>query len=151
MGGDDIGGGANGEATDEALGRAEQAMRDAERAMERAEGELADEDGQGALDAQGQALDSLRQGLEAMAQGAQSAERRAAGLEDRATERANRDPFGRNAAGSGLDVGNSVDVPDQMERRRAREILDELRRRSGEADRPEDELDYLRRLLERFR
>ena len=34
--------------------------------------------------------------------------------------------------------------------RRARELLDEIRRRSGEQQRPTEELDYLRRLLERF-
>jgi hypothetical protein len=146
----DIPGGVNG-ATGEALDRAEEGMRRAERAMGLAEGALEDQDGSGALLRQGQALDSLREGLEALAQGAQSAERAAAGLEeDESGERANRDPFGRNASGSGLDVGDDVRVPDEMERRKAREILDELRRRSGEADRPENELDYLRRLLDRF-
>jgi hypothetical protein len=34
--------------------------------------------------------------------------------------------------------------------RRAGELLDEIRRRSGETERPEIELDYLRRLLDRF-
>ncbi|MBL3562113.1 DUF4175 family protein, partial [Rhodovulum sulfidophilum] len=34
--------------------------------------------------------------------------------------------------------------------RRARDLLDEIRRRSGEQNRPDLELDYLRRLLERF-
>ena len=33
---------------------------------------------------------------------------------------------------------------------RARELLEELRRRSAEQSRPEEELDYLRRLLDRF-
>ena len=39
-------------------------------------------------------------------------------------------------------------VIDQV--RRARELLDEIRRRSGDGDRPQLELDYLKRLLERF-
>ena len=34
--------------------------------------------------------------------------------------------------------------------RRARELLDEIRRRSGEQTRPEAELEYLKRLLDRF-
>jgi hypothetical protein len=34
--------------------------------------------------------------------------------------------------------------------RRARELLDEIRKRSGEGARPDAELDYLRRLLDRF-
>jgi hypothetical protein len=33
---------------------------------------------------------------------------------------------------------------------RARDLLDEIRRRSGDLGRPELELDYLRRLLDRF-
>ena len=33
---------------------------------------------------------------------------------------------------------------------RARDLLDEIRRRSGQQDRPEDERDYLGRLLDRF-
>jgi tetratricopeptide (TPR) repeat protein len=148
--GDVTGGSNGGGATDEALDRAGEEMRRAGRSMELAEDALGDQDGAGALLRQGQALDALREGLEALAEGAQSAERAARGIEDDNTERADRDPFGRSAAGSGFDVGNSVRVPDEMERRKAREILDELRRRMGEASRPEDELDYLRRLLERF-
>ena len=34
--------------------------------------------------------------------------------------------------------------------RRAQDLLDEIRRRSGDAERPELELEYLKRLLERF-
>ena len=34
--------------------------------------------------------------------------------------------------------------------RRARELLDEIRRRSGDQQRPTEELDYLKRLLDRF-
>ncbi|MCB1342459.1 MAG: DUF4175 family protein, partial [Pseudooceanicola sp.] len=30
------------------------------------------------------------------------------------------------------------------------ELLDEIRRRSGDSDRPQIELDYLKRLLDRF-
>ena len=41
-------------------------------------------------------------------------------------------------------------VPDAIDMQRAREILEELRRRSGEATRPPVELDYLERLLKRF-
>jgi hypothetical protein len=34
--------------------------------------------------------------------------------------------------------------------RRARELLDEIRRRSSDQTRPDQELDYLKRLLDRF-
>ena len=40
------------------------------------------------------------------------------------------------------------DFEDMM--RRAQELFDEIRRRSGEQSRPEVELDYLKRLLDRF-
>jgi hypothetical protein len=40
-----------------------------------------------------------------------------------------------------------VKVPDQIDMQRARELMEELRRRLGEAKRPQIELDYLERLL----
>jgi Flp pilus assembly CpaE family ATPase len=43
-----------------------------------------------------------------------------------------------------------VQIPDEMELRRTREIVDELRRRRGERERPTLELDYLDRLLDQF-
>ena len=41
-------------------------------------------------------------------------------------------------------------LPDEIDAQRAREILNELRRRLGERFRPEMELEYLERLLRRF-
>jgi hypothetical protein len=62
----------------------------------------------------------------------------------------NRDPFGRpmNNFG-GIDTGE-VEIPAQSDLQRAREILDELRRRKGQPDRPAIERDYIDRLLKRF-
>lgn len=57
------------------------------------------------------------------------------------------DPFG-NPVG-GLDDTDQVDIPDVSERQRAKDILDEIRRRFGETDDPQ-ERDYLERLLDRF-
>ncbi len=59
-----------------------------------------------------------------------------------------RDPLGRNGR-DGLSRGN-VDLPTKSELQRAREILEELRRRAGERDRPRQELDYFNRLLRQF-
>ena len=61
-----------------------------------------------------------------------------------------RDPLGRDMGGTG-----TAGTPENMLQgedvyRRAREILDELRRRSGEQQRPESERGYLRRLLDSF-
>ena len=46
--------------------------------------------------------------------------------------------------------GDSVRVPGAALGKRARELQDEIRRRAGERQRPEEELDYLERLLDRF-
>ena len=59
------------------------------------------------------------------------------------------DPLGRNNE-YGQGTGSDVEVPSESEVQRARGILEELRRRSGEFDRPEEELDYIDRLLDRF-
>ncbi len=48
------------------------------------------------------------------------------------------------------DPGDSVKVPDEITVQRAREILDELRKRLGQPSRPPVELDYLERLIKRF-
>jgi propionyl-CoA carboxylase beta chain len=50
----------------------------------------------------------------------------------------------------GPAAGGDVRVPDRGERLRAREILDELRRRLGERERPLLERDYIERLLKMF-
>jgi uncharacterized protein (TIGR02302 family) len=63
-----------------------------------------------------------------------------------------RDPLGRltRQGTSGSDDGDDVRVPEQMEQARTREIQEELRRRGGERDRPQEELDYINRLLKTY-
>ncbi len=58
------------------------------------------------------------------------------------------DPLGRT--GNGTSFGNDVKVPSASELKRARDILMELRRRAGERGRPQQELDYIDRLLKEF-
>jgi hypothetical protein len=58
------------------------------------------------------------------------------------------DPMGRSLMGAGND-GEGVNIPEEAERQRAKDILDELRRRYNEAE-DEEEREYLRRLLDRF-
>jgi tetratricopeptide (TPR) repeat protein len=58
----------------------------------------------------------------------------------------NRDPLGR----ARFDTGRSVHVPTDREMQRSREILDELRKRASEHERPRQELDYLQRLLQQY-
>lgn len=57
------------------------------------------------------------------------------------------DPFGNPTSGS-AGTGD-VEVPEQSERQRALDILEELRKRYNEASDPE-EREYLKRLLDRF-
>lgn len=61
------------------------------------------------------------------------------------------DPFGRAPSETtpGRAEGDVV-IPDVGDLQRAREIRDELRRRAGQRDRPEQELDYIDRLLKQF-
>ena len=61
------------------------------------------------------------------------------------------DPLGRSQSqADGSDPGTGVKVPDQIDTQRAREILEELRKRLSESNRPAYELDYLERLLKQF-
>jgi uncharacterized protein (TIGR02302 family) len=122
-------------------------MKGAEGSMDRAERALRDGDlGKGA-DQETRALEQLRQGARDMAKQllSQMPSRYGPG------GRAELDPLGRPPQKTdGPDLGSSVKVPDEIDMQRAREILEELRRRLGETTRPPIELEYLERLLKRF-
>jgi uncharacterized protein (TIGR02302 family) len=62
------------------------------------------------------------------------------------------DPLGRplQEGTSGADESGDVTVPENMEGARTRAIQDELRRRAAERGRPQQELDYINRLLKQF-
>jgi hypothetical protein len=61
-----------------------------------------------------------------------------------------RDPLGRTDRANRPDLGLSVKVPDEIDIQRAREVLDELRRRLGDPQRPTIEIDYLERLIQPY-
>jgi hypothetical protein len=63
-------------------------------------------------------------------------------------QNADRDPLGRPRATTGPDFGDSVKVPDEIDVQRARQILEAIRKRLGNALSPEIERNYLERLLE---
>jgi hypothetical protein len=67
-----------------------------------------------------------------------------------APDRPLQDPLGRQAGNSGSFGSEEAMGERQEASRRARELLDELRQRSAEQDRPDVELEYLRRLLDQF-
>jgi hypothetical protein len=133
------------------LGEAEQQMRNSSRA-------LGDGNPRGAVPPQQNALENLRNGMQAMRQqmqqqmqGQQRGRGQGQGRFGFQPPR-DRDPLGRSQGDDGqgaLDRGD-VEIPSEGQLQRAREILDELRRRAGERDRPELEQEYIRRLLERF-
>ncbi|WP_439817224.1 TIGR02302 family protein [Zavarzinia sp. CC-PAN008] len=126
----------------EGLGDAERAMRDAREAL--GQGEPGE-----AVPNQSQAMNQMRDAAEGMAQQLQEQ----AGQSDEGQEQGQRggnDPFGRPLPNEQFDKGESVRVPDEADLQRARAILDELRRRASDRRRPQDELDYIDRLLRRF-
>jgi uncharacterized protein (TIGR02302 family) len=126
------------------LGSPEQ-LEGARQAMERAERSLEEGDLQSATENQADALEKMRQSAQKMAQDLLARQPGRQGRND-----TQRDPLGRPQRTQGPDLGTSVKVPDKIDQQRAREILEELRRRVGEATRPPVELDYLERLLKRF-
>lgn len=64
---------------------------------------------------------------------------------------ARRDPLGRPApTGVGGSESGDVHVPDEMEAARGRALQNELRRRGAERSRPQNELEYIERLLEAY-
>lgn len=140
-------GSEKGEAGRDALDRAEEAMREAERALE--EGDLS-----GALDRQAEAMQAMRDGMkdfgDALAEENRDQAQEGGGNQEEGRADPNgRDPLGRedgDAARIGSDNNMVQNDPDT----RAQDLLDEIRRRSGQAERPDAELDYLKRLLDLF-
>ena len=124
-----------------------QQLEGAERSMEEAERALRQGDLDGATRAEQQALAQLRQGAQQMAEQMMRQMRQ---FGEGPGGDAPLDPLGRPQRSEGPDFGTSVKVPDEIDIQRAREILEELRRRLGEPMRPQLELDYIDRLLKRF-
>lgn len=122
----------------EAMGKAEKALRDGDT------GE--------ALARQEEALEKLKSAQDQARQALAAEQKKGGGMRvGRSMGRRNpgMDPAGRPEANGPIDNG-SVKIPTERETQRAREILDELRKRSGETNRTRPELDYLERLLKRF-
>ena len=115
-------------------------MTDTETASKKTDAARALREGNGedALALQDDALDGLRSAAQSAAQA----------LEDELSQGEDGDgsyPLGRGAA-----EGQDTNLPSESERQRARDILEELRRRAAERGRPQEELDYIERLLDRF-
>ncbi len=132
-------------------------LDDARRAMKEAEDALgkAGEGGARAVDAQGRAVQALRKGADRLAQqmrgeGDQSADEEGGSPGRRGRRGKGRDPLGR-APGDGNrpDAYGKYDPLGLPPAQRAHRVQEELRRRLGQPERPQEELDYLQRLLRR--
>jgi hypothetical protein len=111
------------------------------KAMGEAKGALGQKDFDNAGNAQKNALEALRQGAGELAREAMKQQGQGGGQEGKD------DPLGRNTS----PFGNSkVKIPGPTDLARAREILEELRKRAGEMGRPQQERDYIDRLLKAF-
>jgi uncharacterized protein (TIGR02302 family) len=103
----------------------------------------------GAGDAQKNALDDMRKAAGDLAKSLMEQKGQGQG-QGQGEPREGEDPLGRAAGGTGPDLGGGTKIPDQSELQRARSILQELRKRAAERGRPQQELDYIDRLLKEF-
>ena len=140
-------GGAQGEEGRRNLDQAGRAMDEAEEALR--QGDL-----DGALDRQAEAMEAMRDGLRNF--GEAMADEQRQNREGQGNERdlgsadpSGRDPLGREP-GDTARIGSDQNMVQTDPNKRAQELLDELRRRSGELARPSEELDYFKRLLQLF-
>jgi hypothetical protein len=118
--------------------------------MGEAQGALGQNEGERATGHQGQALEALRRGAQDMMQQMQQAMQgdQGEGQEGGRQQSSDRDPLGRPRATRGPDDGDTTSVPDEIDAQRARQILEAIRKRLGNALSPELERSYLERLLE---
>jgi uncharacterized protein (TIGR02302 family) len=129
----------------DSLGRADESMGDAAES-------LGGQDADSAVDSQGRALDALRRGAQSLAQQLQQQMGQGPGPfqpgrigQGRAQQ--DTDPLGRPLRGRDYGDDTTVKVPGEIDVQRARRILEELRRRFADPQRPQLELDYIERLL----
>ncbi len=117
------------------------------KSMAEAESALGQDDLDHATQAQNEALDSLRKGAQSLAEQMMENGEIQAG---QGPGNNGRDPLGRPDRSNRPDLGLSVKVPDEIDIQRAREVLEEIRQRLGDPQRPAFELDYLERLIKPF-
>lgn len=140
------GGGEPGEDEEGAGGLDEDTLEAIQRAQRRAADALEEGNGLRAQRNQEDATDQLRDLAQQLAGELDEARRERLG-EEYGSSSDQVDPFGRPMGG--VSDSRDVNIPDEAERQRAKDILEELRRRYGETP-DEDERNYLERLLDRF-
>src|SRR6201747_1165483 len=148
--------GQQGQDGDPQAGDGGDSLGDADSAMGDADGRLGDGNADGAVDSQGKALDALRKGAQSLAEAMQQGdgERQAAAPGNRAGRQQagpnGSDPLGRPLHGREFGDDLTVKIPGEIDVQRVRRILEELRRRLADPQRPQIELDYIERLLKDY-
>ena len=136
---------------------ARRALGEAGRAMELATEDLEKGSLPGALDNQSKAIDALREGMRRL--GGTFAERQpytqGANPNDQSSnnetqDRTSQELLGRDTGGNGQVGSGEQMMLQEALRLRSQQLMEEIRRRSGALDRPEDEHGYLQKLLDRF-
>jgi uncharacterized protein (TIGR02302 family) len=133
-------------------------LGDADNAMGDAGDQLGDGNADGAVGSQGRALEALRRGAQNLAQQLQQGQGDGNPNDNGPSNRVGRqqnsgpnaDPLGRPLRGREFSDDFSVKIPGEIDVQRVRRILEELRRRFSDPERPQLELDYLERLLKDF-
>lgn len=129
-------------------------LGDADSAMGDAGNQLGDGNADSAVDSQGRALEALRKGAQNLAQSMQQGEGQDAGPGNRVGRQQNSgnttDPLGRPLSGREWSDDLTVKIPGEIDVQRVRRILEELRRRLADPNRPQIELDYIERLLKDY-
>ncbi|ABD90394.1 TIGR02302 family protein [Rhodopseudomonas palustris] len=146
--------GQQGEQGEGDQGQGGDGLGDADSAMGDAGGRLGEGNADGAVDSQGKALDALRKGAQKLAEAMQQGEGQGDGPGNRPGRQQSggndSDPLGRPLHGREFGDDLTVKIPGEIDVQRVRRILEELRRRLGDSQRPQIELDYIERLLKDY-
>ncbi len=148
--GEQAGGQTEGDQRQGSAGGLDGALAEIGEAQRRAAEALREGDLDAARQFQRQAEEALSQAASEMAQLADQASGGPDGDARSAREADQSDPLGRPAGNGAIGSGDEIAVPEQLDRQRARDILEELRRRSAERGLTKEESEYLQRLLDRF-
>jgi len=132
----------------------EDGLGEADSAMDDAGSKLGEGNADGAVDSQGQALEGMRKGAQSLADAMQQGDGQGDGPGDRAGRQQSggnqSDPLGRPLRGREYGDDLTVKIPGEIDVQRVRRILEEMRRRLADPQRPQIELDYLERLLKDY-
>jgi uncharacterized protein (TIGR02302 family) len=125
------------------VGKSSKNLGEAGKQMGEAQGKLGDRALDDATDAERNALEEMRKGAGQLAKNLMQ-------QNGKEGENGSEDPLGRENGGNGPSFGSETKLPDRSQLERARNILKELRHRAEERGRPQEELDYIDRLLRQF-